>query len=168
MKSISRSIYLFTFIHLSIYLPLSLSIYLSIYLPFSKTWVEKLRRLSPRTLQVESRSISIYLSIYLIYGISADMNRYSCSFGGLVVRVCVPVRGCLLCRCVLCACDLLIVLHIYNDPRATGEYLFTYIQRPKATGADPISISHLYLYLSIYLSTFIYRISSDYELIFTD
>jgi len=42
-----------------------------------------------------------------------------CSFGGLVVRVCMPVSGVFSRRCVLCACVLLIVLH--------GEPIWEYI-----------------------------------------
>ena len=62
----------------------------------------------------------------------ATVERCSVLVGGVRLEVlsCACVcrcRGCFLCRCVLCACDLLIVLHeesppaLYNDRRWHGD-----------------------------------------------
>jgi len=67
------------------------------------------------------------------------------------VRVCCRCRGCFLCRCVLCACDLLIVLPMHPDSLGIGLKPLRVNPEHVQYDADS-SLFNMYMY--IYVSWF--------------
>jgi len=71
-------------------------------------------------------------------------------WGSCRARVCAGVVGVFLCRCVLCACDLLIVLYIYLY---LYRYLSIYSIAPASCAPFGVSSIPLYIYIYIYMLT---------------